>query len=290
MLAACASAQPALAPPIPPPVAPTHSSPAGRQAHTGELVYISDYLANAVYVFSYKSHALVQTLLKLHAPKGLCSNRGGLVWVANSARSELVEYAPGSKKPVLTLKDPGEPSACSVDPLTGDLAVANREDIAIYPSAQYPPKLYTDHAISDFAFCGYDRSGNLFVDGLTVSFFELAELRKGHQRFTNLALNGGAIAAPGPVQWDGKYVTVGDAKFSLIYRISVSGSQAKILAHTRIYGTDGLIQYWIAGHDVIGPEGNTGEVGFWTYPGGRYAAPLIQGLDFPYGATISQGD
>ena len=90
----------------------------------------------------------------------------------NDGASQIVEYAHGGTVAIATLSRPGEyPEGCSVDPVTGNLAVTNfyssagGGSVSIYAGARGSPQLYSDPAIVNYRFCGYDARGNLFVDG-----------------------------------------------------------------------------------------------------------------------------
>ena len=81
---------------------------------------------STVYVFSYPKGTLVGTLSGFDFPEGLCVDRSGDVWITNSAGTgNIVEHAHGGTSPIATLNSGyGDPIGCSVDPKTGDLAVA----------------------------------------------------------------------------------------------------------------------------------------------------------------------
>ena len=118
----------------------------------------------------------------------MCVDKKGDVWVVNNSSASLVEYKHGGKTPIATLYGISFPIGCSVDPTTGDLAVANYGngsygggDVSIFAHAKGTPKVYTDSQIPHFNFCGYDPKGNLYADGTdaTQSVFHFAELPKG---------------------------------------------------------------------------------------------------------------
>ena len=127
--------------------------------------------------------------------------------------------AHGAAKPTLTLKDPGYfPIGCAIDPTTGNLAVTNFSskssasgNIVIYKHAKgKPAEAYADANTPQFLLCGYDNKGNLFADGLTsASSFALDELPAGQNTIVSVALDKG-VGNPGAVQWDGKFLAVGD--------------------------------------------------------------------------------
>ncbi len=65
----------------------------------------------------------------------------------------VYEYSHGGTQSIATLSDPGSPYGCSVDPTTGNLAVANTTSsgyygyygyVAIFPDAEGTATTYND--------------------------------------------------------------------------------------------------------------------------------------------------
>lgn len=193
-----------------------------------DLLYISNYANNTVAVYSYPQDKLVGKLTGFHEPDGICADKKGGVWIVNNQESQssedAVEYKHGGTKPIATVYDPAEiPVSCSVDPTTGNLAVTNIStyssgpgSVALYTHAKGTAALYAVPKMVEVYFCGYDPKGNLFVDGVGTDGFHFAELPKGKKTFTNITLKGGTVLYPGDVQWDGKYVAVGDQEYQLV--------------------------------------------------------------------------
>ena len=111
-----------------------------------DLLYVSN--ANGtVNVYRYWQHTLVGVLTEFDYPRGECSDQPGNVYITDYSASyykgKVSEYAHGGKKPVHVIKDSNQPTGCSVDPKTGNLAVADygyhyyadAGDIAIYRAA-----------------------------------------------------------------------------------------------------------------------------------------------------------
>ena len=264
------------------------------EAKSEDLLYVSDAITNDVNVDAYPGHRQVGTLTGLGQPRSECVDSAGDVWIADVEGFELVGYAHGGTKPIAALSTPGRPNGCSVDPTTGNLAVSggtNHVVVSIYRyysahrSWRYENR-YTDSAMRAY-FCGYDSHGNLFVDGVKGHEFQFAELPHGGVTFTNVTL-GQSIKHPGQVQWDGKYIAVGDSGISpsVIYQFSITGSDGAEVGSTTLDGTKSVEQFWVQGKTVIGPDGDNDDVGFWKYPGGGSPASLIGGVD-GYGAAIS---
>jgi hypothetical protein len=266
-------------------------------AMSGDLLYVSDTGTSEVYVYSYPTDKLEGTLTGFTDPAGECVDQPGNVFITNTGGEDVLEYAHGGTKPIGTLSDPGYfPVGCSIDPTTGNLAVSNnfatsgsgQGDVVIFTHAKGKPKgHYTDSTINQMLLCGYDDAGNLFVDGLTkASGFAFAELRKGSTTFTNISLNQ-SIANPGGVQWDGKYVTVGDQSTNTIYQFNISGKKGTKAGSTSLGGATEVFAFWIAGSKVIGPDAGAADVKIWRYPTGGSAVKKIAGLYVPLGATLS---
>ena len=189
------------------------------EARSSDLVYVSA-LGGEVYVYSYPAGKLVGTLTVTGTPQGDCVDKAGNIWITDDiigGPQKILEYAHGGTSPIRTLADGGGyfPSGCSVDPNTGDLAVANANtqcinapggDFVIFKHAKATPKIYTDPGLKCYGLLAYDDHSNLFVDGTSPQgLFQFAELPKGSRTFTNFVLNGGI---EGGVEWDGKYITL----------------------------------------------------------------------------------
>ena len=197
----------------------------------GDLLYVSDAGTEDVYVFSYPTGRLKGKLVGFSQPQGLCADVAGNVFIANAGASEIIEYAHAGTSPIATLSDATRhPIGCSVDATTGNLAVSNFEgSVSIFKSARGKPKTYIAHnIILTGYFCSYDDEGNLYFDGSNDVDFALVELPKGHNRFTTITLNR-IIYFPGGVQWDGKYLAVGEQGSgygSTIYDVQITKSGA----------------------------------------------------------------
>lgn len=266
-------------------------------AKSGDLLYVSDTETGDVYVFSYPKGTSKGTLTGLVDPAGECVDGSGNVFVTNTGGSNVVEYAHGGTTPIATLKDSGYfPIGCSVDPMTGNLAVTNfsttgsaQGDVVIYKHARgRPTGHYTDPDTNEMLLCGYDDKGNLFVDGLTQgSAFSLVELRVGTTTLTPIALNQ-PIGSAGAVQWDGQHLAIGDQTSNTIYRFDISGKQGKMVGSTALAGAVEVFQFWIQGGKVIGPDAGAADVGVWKYPDGGTVTKTFTGVYVPLGATVSK--
>ena len=275
-----------------------------KSSSGGDLLYVSSYRLDTVYVYSYPNIAFVDKLTTdFDGTMGLCSDDAGDVFITNLNTNDVVEYAHGGTVPVATLtENPSQgsgPRGCAIDPITGDLAVANSgtgNDVAIFPEAQGTPKYYKPADIYSAYFCGYDSQGDLFVDGTShgpSSGFAFAELTKGGGSFRRLKLNR-RIEQPGAVQWDGSYMTIGSVgrEHSEIYRVKLSGSKVIVAGTTSLKGAKEIGQFLIQGSKVVAPyathRDSVTRVGLWDYPetSGVQELLRINGMSL-YGVAIS---
>lgn len=273
------------------------------------LLYVSDAATDEVHVYSFPGGTSEGTLTGFGYPSGMCTDKKGNIWVADFLGHEMLEYAHGGTSPIATLSDSTEyPYGCSVDATTGNLAVANifgasnsAGSIAVYADAQGSPTLYSDSSIYYMEYCGYDKQGDLFMDGTpeSSSSFVLAELPKGAGSIGNISLTG-TVHSPGGVQWWGKYLAVGDDYYesqstSSIDQIQISGSTAKIVSYTVLTGSAYVQQYTIT--KTHGRRGKTivvapnlaasSNVLFYKYPAGGTATKTLTGFTNPIGTAVS---
>lgn len=253
------------------------------------LLYISDLGANSVDIYTYPAGVASGKLTGFGSVAGLCSNKAGDVFVVDEAGPVQV-FAHGGTSPIRKLTTSGAPYGCAVDPATGNLAVTNLSSVdygtvAIYTKAMGTGKKYTDASFSASYFCGFDNSGNLFIDGgARTANFILAELPKGYKGFKPIKFTK-TVESPGGVQFDGKDFAVGDKGAGLIYRTTEAGGVVQTI--TLDSGTD-VEQFWIDGTTLIGPNAaSPGVVPFWHYPAGGKPSKTMSGFYYPIGATVS---
>ncbi len=297
VLAGCAGAQVQIA------ASQSRSAPA--TSSSSDLLYASDWKAGKIFVFTYPAGDLVQTLADDKYPLGLCSDASGNVWVMNfnAGHDQVVEYAHGGTTPIDVLDDPNaEPRGCSVDPLTGSLAVVNTEPptVVIYPAAGGEPQTYA--AAVDYPFaCAYDAKGDLFVDGYHLhdgDHFRLSELIYAGVHFVRLAVKA-AIGLPGNIQWDGTDLAVGDyTSPGVVYRLKIE-PRKRIATLAETVTLEGPVrqppegaEFWLNGGRLIMPFGtgkNVNKIGFWNYPSGGYPVGQLSRFDGEelYGVTVS---
>jgi hypothetical protein len=281
---------------------PTVSQPLAlfdANASKSALLYVSDTPKYTVSIYNYPADTLSATLTGQDF-SGECVDRAGHVYIVLESARETDEYARGGTKPIARFKAPGPgyewPVSCSVDPTTGNLAVANLiagngkvpgpGSISVYQPGEKRPAKFQASNMYAYYFLGYDNSGNLFVDGSASRAaieFRYAELPKGQTQMTPIVLEGGTVAFPGNVQWDGKHITIGDQDNAVIYQTK----GARIIGSTPLTGSSDVVGYFIDGATVICPDSGNGTVEFYKYPAGGTAIGSISGFDRPVAAAVS---
>lgn len=273
------------------------------------LMYVSDSGEATVDVLTYPGGKPVGAL-GIAQPQGMCSDTKGNVWISSTSANSLLEFAHGGTQPITTLTLQNEAIVgCAVDPSTGTLAVdsfcrisynvcVSSGSVFIYQNTKSYPTQYGVLKAFNVYFCGYDGKSNLFVDannsleGTTV----LGELPKGGKAISSISLDR-EVYNPGAVQWDGKYLAVGDQTAgneitSAVYRFKITGSKGVYVGTTSLHGTDDDAQFWIQGKTIVAPNLGVGEpssVLLYKYPAGGNPMRTIGSGTFeePIGATVS---
>jgi hypothetical protein len=268
------------------------------EAKSSDLLYVSATNGDR-YVFTYPRGKLVGTLTGFFGGAGECVDSSGDVFLPSlandsAASSIIYEYAHGGTTPIATLNDTGIASGCSIDPASGDLAVANIYDttnpygarlgsIAIYPGANGTPKLYYD-AQYGVLLCGYNNQGRLYVSvASSPNDVRLARLSKPEGSFVILTLDkqiyDSSYFAPLP-QWDGRRMTISSDEHSglkesspvTVYQLRISGAKATVIGTTTLNSPKNHHegQTWIQRHIVVGSYYVRGyaNIGLWAYPRG----------------------
>jgi hypothetical protein len=251
------------------------------------LLYASSTTNCNVYVFTYPRGKLIQTLnvcaLGFGPAFGLCSDRGGDVFMAMGEGFSIFEFAHGGASPIAQLEEGSLlPFGCAVDPKTGDLGVASATgDVAIFKNASGTPQIYSLAGVAEFFFCTFDDRGNLFVDGeRNDDSFALAELPKNGKALREITLSGN-VGSGFALQWDGRDIAIGTTQASnefVLDRIRVSGSVAKVVGTTTLASAPNSppFQFWIQGGTIVQPESGNTEIGLWNYPRGGAQSKGIQ--------------
>lgn len=252
----------------------------------GDLLYVSERYSSVTNVYTYPRGQFVASLTYPGSyTGGLCSDAAGDVFITTSYA--IYEYQHGNATPVAVIA--GTAIGCSVDPVTGDLAASIlKTGIAIYrPGRGYQWHLPRVFNVSGLSYGGYDGRGNLFVDGSVSSvhpFFK--ELPRGGSKFENVTLDK-LPPRPGNIEWDGRYLAVGDGQNLLIRRFAISGTRGRRVGSLHLAGPSQGEQFWIQGDTIIAPAYSSGWLaGFWRYPQGGFAYKAISEAS-ANGATVS---
>lgn len=262
---------------------------------SGPLLYAAEY-DSVVDVFTFPQGKRIQRLLNVDGAYGLCAGIHDDVWITGqSGYANIAEFARGATTPTVVLNAPGVyGTGCSVDPGTGNVAlveagtISDPANIAVFPDApKYPPVIYQPVQHSQYLYCTYDGSGNLFVAGDihdTTPF--LVELKKGSKKFLTIALDR-TIASVGGLQWDGAHLALADGSATSIYELAVSGTHAKTIGTTILNGSDDLgYQFTIYNGQVVGRLPRDGRKGieYWNYPAGGDPVGAFGKGEWFYGA------
>jgi hypothetical protein len=270
----------------------------------GALLYIADAGVSDVFVYSWPALHLIGNLSGFKVPQDVCVDAAGNVWIVNTARSQLLEYARGGLKPIATLDDPGRyPVGCSIDETTGDLAVTNiisrkygPGSLSIYKAAQGSPIVFSDPAFEKMYFDGYDGEGNLFVDGINDNgLFTIAKF--DGKKFQPLTVSGATLNAPGAVEVKGSKIDVedqvGSSGYSVMYETTLKGTTLTVVATAEFADSVDCVGTYVAGNakhqQAICPDAGTPSIYVYDYPAGGYPTKsILTGLTEPEGAAITR--
>jgi|HubBroStandDraft_4_1064222.scaffolds.fasta_scaffold00011_51 hypothetical protein len=279
---------------------PTHMLPDARRKG---LLYAST-LAGTLLVYTWPGLRPVGTVSGLGVPFTLCVDAAGDVYVPDFFSHQIYEYAHGGSTPIHTLSDSyGVPGACSSDPTTGNLAVADYSgygtapgNVLIFKKARHGPTEYVAADLTQCFFVTYDKAGNLFVNGVGKNGQpDLAELQKGGTAFKHINV-GTLIRYAGGLQWDGKYLAEMDGSDDVIYQFAVVGAAAIQMGVTKLDYAGDIDQFWVTDGTKEHPQGDevaasnyTGyTIEVWKYPAGGYPIKYVTaGYGALEGLTIS---
>jgi DNA-binding beta-propeller fold protein YncE len=187
----------------------------GKIAANVKTLWLSDSGDNDIQIYTFPTGTYIGTAPPppegFSEPQGMCSDKAGDVFVANTNKSTIDEYA-GNGTFMQALSDPGEfPVGCGVDPASGTLAVSNiistsdnAGGISLYKNASGSPRQLTDPNMFEIYFIAYYGStGKLYYSGFDNSF-DAAISSYANGTFKILTLNGATIDFPGTVAWANK--------------------------------------------------------------------------------------
>ncbi len=270
------------------------------QAKKSDLLYVTDSGYDLIDVYTYPRGNLVGSFHGYGSgyPVSLCVDSSGNVYVTFNYGA-IVEYAHGGTEPINSWNNFSSPVGCSVDPTTGNLAVANFENnlsggkgyVWIWDKATGKGQGYSYRHFSAPYWCGYDDAGNLFIEGYFRrhgrGHLGLVELPSGDTSLKNILISVDGNASG--VQYDGEYVTIGSG--DNIYQLRISRSRAKVVGTTTLATSSGnpwnyfvVSRGNIQGSRVVATFGSL--AGYFNYPGGGGATKIFQ-LGQPTSAAVS---
>ena len=262
----------------------THAQRGGSwmlpEAKSGNLLYATGGCSGTC-VFSFPEGKVVGSVTT--SGQSVCSDFNGNVFIVQS--DQVVEYAHGETSPTETLSLPGtDAEGCSVDPTTGNLALVffgSAGNVAIFPGARGQPTLYGANITASY--CGYDNTGDLFVNGFANQDVALSELPAGSSTFHAFSIDQ-HVGGPGQMQWDGKYMTWESGNpqgAQTVSQLVINASRVAIVGTTHLEGIKlQPHQSWIYNGVILVPFAQHGtksnKIGVWAYPRGGKAERLIR--------------
>jgi hypothetical protein len=258
---------------------------------SGDLLYVSG-VGHSVHtnIYAYPKPRLVSRLGATGF--GLCSDAAGDVFLSGDYGT--AEYAHGGATQLAFIGAPiGNAYSCSVDPVTGKLAIIviseTKSEVTIYK----PESGHQWHLGSAFSYkepqwaCSYDSTGDLFVGGFAgPSKLTLIELPKGASKFEKITLDTD-VPPQGDVQWDGTYLAIGEYDNATIHRFEFQGTKGTQVGTVGLSGAGYIRQFWIQDGVVIGPQLLANRIGFWSYPRGGAPLKIIRDTIGGSGVTVS---
>ena len=267
-----------------------------RASYSALLYVINGY---ATHMYSYPGLKPEGEISSETIGSGCPDDATGFLYFFQLGSNELFQYPYGGTASTGTIIGPEgyQIYGCAADPTTGSLAVtfektASRSGyVSVYASGSTSnPTDYYDDNLIWFDLCAYDSSGNLFILGERPNsgWATLSELPKGSSTFVDLTLSE-HIGFDG-LQWDGSHLANyegsergGGRKFPFtIYRLSISGSYAKVIGTSHLKGA--LRNAWIQGDTVMSnlrSIPNRASIGFYHYPkGGKFYKKLYKKLSY----------
>jgi hypothetical protein len=277
---------------------------APAKASRADLLYVTDADDNDAYMVSLPSGKLVGKLTGFDQPTGDCVDSSGNVFIVDSQNSEIREYKHGAKRAFNVLDDhPYIPIGCSLDPMTGNLAVANccghtaMGSVAVYAHARGNPKFYVDSSVEIYWYCSYDSRGDLFVDGIGRNSYQFAllEIPAGRHGFTSISLKPaieGDVSLP--LLWDGDDLAIASPSSGTLEQFQIRGHRGTRIHVTRLDGVSAVYgAFWIARsgktRTLYAPivANSIASIGVYHYPSGGKPIADLYAVVSPFAAAVS---
>jgi hypothetical protein len=289
------------------PVLHTHAIKPNCCANTKTL-FVSDSGENTVQTYEYPSGSYIGQLAAppegFEEPQGLCSDKMGDVYIANTEEFTIDEYS-HSGTFLQALSDPdGYPAGCAVNKKTGDVAVTNiigfsgPGNVIVFKGGTGTPTAYNTGLYENF-FIGYvGNSSVAWVSGINDGTYGtgLAALNTSTGNATPIALNGATIGFPGTVTYSGKLkqMVVGDQDtFSSPTFYAVNSTTYAVTGSTSLtcsnnYQECDIVQATVKGGKIVGPDAESANADIYPFPeGGNPSATVTTNLVEPIGSAVS---
>ncbi|HEY2473956.1 MAG TPA: hypothetical protein VGI19_04060 [Candidatus Cybelea sp.] len=280
---------------------------AAGAASSGPLLFLTDFRNYDVYVYTVPKLKMVERITGFFQPQGECSDAHGNVWITNTGAQQILEFRPGSKRPIATLSDSrGYPAGCAINLRNGDLAVTDIFDVdgsggvLVFRNARGTPKPYLNPEQYYYYFAGYDDKGNLYASGQTASSnsnaYILSVLPVGGHTMSTVEIHGAQLYFPGEVFRSGSSIVLGDQecggkKTSCLYETRITAKTATVTKKIALTGSCDVAETALTsnaglfGGDYC-PPGGRSTADRWRFPEGGKPLVTVPGNHDPIGAAI----
>jgi hypothetical protein len=310
LLAGCGTARPEFSP-------LGQTGGAARKAQSGTaFMYVTQFVRygarSSIFVYSYPDLSYIGAFQARQAVRflGACSDSSNNVYIT-STKGQVLVFTAGALAPRYRLSGLNYTygfniGGCSVDPSSGNVAVTDGKNVAIYTHAQGTPSFYTvGSGFDGVDSCVYDNAGNLFIMGFHrisgVGYYVdlvLAELPAGGAYAMPVSINQeirlrneaeySQTAIGG--QWNDGLLTVSTVAHNnkfFVYQLQVTGSSATVTGVSKLFFYSEFQHgySWISGDTIAVPAGMG--VGFWAYPSNRMGPQQTLYLGRTVSVTIS---
>jgi hypothetical protein len=260
---------------------------------SGNLIYA---LTNkAIVVVAYPTWQIVASIpvQQPGSDNAICSDpNNGDVFVTETTGA-VGEYAHGGTTQIATLGTAGfEPGGCSVDPISGNLAVAgysgsSKAPMLIYPHATGNPTLLYSSQLKSFSYPAYDDAGDLFTSTSAKHGFRYAELKANDKTFSVIKPPSEFDFYVNKIQWDGSHVVFENwnarGEGTELYQLHISGRTATLVGSIQLQRADGNT-FWMQDGSVFGPfakplpNHHSRAIAYWPYPAGGKQTSRFYGI------------
>ncbi|HEY2475655.1 MAG TPA: hypothetical protein VGI19_12775 [Candidatus Cybelea sp.] len=217
-------------------------------AKTPRLLFLSDNASGNINIYSMPDLKLKAQFNPIGSDlQGECPDTNGAIYVTNAGSGWIGEVNRAGELWIPTYGQVPAPFSCAVNPINREVAVTSNGssggNIRIFrpTDSGYRSSFSVPH-MQTYFFDGYDRRGNLWVDGYTKNSTSIVATCSG-SRCRTIPISGGTIYQPGFVQYAVGQKTwyVADRKCGgrrrfCIYPVSAGGVLGKKITLTDAHG------------------------------------------------------